>query len=120
MDEAERCHALAILDKGRLVADGTPEKLMGDLPAVVVEIESAAAGTRTVRELLLARDDIYDVAQIGSKLHVLVNTDRSDPQSYVQQILGANDVQAILRIAPPNLEDVFVMATLDKSRELAA
>jgi ABC-2 type transport system ATP-binding protein len=120
MDEAERCHALAILDKGRLVADGTPEKLMGDLPAVVVEIESAAAGTRTVRELLLARDDIYDVAQIGSKLHVLVNTDRSDPQSYVQQILGANDMRAILRIAPPNLEDVFVMATLDKPRELAA
>ena len=27
MDEAERCHALAILDKGSLVAEGSPEKL---------------------------------------------------------------------------------------------
>jgi ABC-2 type transport system ATP-binding protein len=120
MDEAERCHSLAILDEGRLVADGTPEQLMGELPAVVVEIESAAAGTRSVRELLLVSDNIFDVAQIGSKLHVLIDPACSDPQSYVEQILRATDVQAKLRIAQPNLEDVFVMATLDKPGELAA
>src|SRR5688572_14373278 len=31
MDEAERCHRLAILDHGRLVADGTPDELTGAL-----------------------------------------------------------------------------------------
>ena len=31
MDEAERCHRIAILDNGRLVADGTPSQLTGQL-----------------------------------------------------------------------------------------
>ncbi|HLT45455.1 MAG TPA: ABC transporter ATP-binding protein, partial [Luteimonas sp.] len=31
MDEAERCHQLAILDHGRLVADGSPDALTGGL-----------------------------------------------------------------------------------------
>jgi ABC-2 type transport system ATP-binding protein len=120
MDEAERCHSLAILDEGRLVANGTPEQLMADLPAVVVEIESPAAGTRSVREKLLACDDILDVAQLGSKLHALIDPSRAEPTAYVQRILDDSGVQAKLRIAEPSLEDVFVMATLDKPAELAA
>src|SRR5215470_3657461 len=32
MDEAERCHRLAILDHGRLVADGAPRALCEELP----------------------------------------------------------------------------------------
>mgnify|MGYP002133712841 CR=1 FL=1 len=31
MDEAERCHALAILDRGHIVANGSPQQLMADL-----------------------------------------------------------------------------------------
>ena len=38
MDEAERCHRLAILDRGRLVAEGVPKELMAGIPAIVVEI----------------------------------------------------------------------------------
>jgi ABC-2 type transport system ATP-binding protein len=40
MDEAERCHRLAILDRGKLVAEGTPELLMRNIDATVVEIEA--------------------------------------------------------------------------------
>jgi len=35
MDEAERCHRLAILERGRLVADGTPQDLIASLPGRV-------------------------------------------------------------------------------------
>ncbi|WP_108263627.1 ABC transporter ATP-binding protein [Mangrovicoccus ximenensis] len=39
MDEAERCHRLAILDRGRKRADGTPQDLMDALGATVLEVE---------------------------------------------------------------------------------
>ncbi len=120
MDEAERCHALAILDEGRLVADGTPEQLMSELPAAVVEIQSAAAGTRAVREALLAAADIFDVAQLGSRLHALVDPARSQPIAYVESLLQPTGIEAELSVVAPNLEDVFVMATLHKKTEQAA
>ena len=41
MDEAERCHELAILANGRIVAQGAPQQLMSDIPASVVEVEAA-------------------------------------------------------------------------------
>ena len=47
MDEAERCHRLAILAEGRLVAEGPPRQLMRDIAAAVVEIEAEdVAGAR--------------------------------------------------------------------------
>ncbi len=52
MDEAERCHELAILAEGRIVAQGEPQRLMSDIPAAVVEVE--AADTSAARRALLA------------------------------------------------------------------
>src|SRR5262249_27182001 len=38
MDEAERCHRLAILSQGKVVAEGEPGQLMDELPLHVVEV----------------------------------------------------------------------------------
>jgi ABC-2 type transport system ATP-binding protein len=38
MDEAERCHRLAILDRGRLVAEGEPLVLMREIGHTIVEV----------------------------------------------------------------------------------
>ncbi len=40
MDEAERCHRLAILDTGKLVAEGEPKELAANIDATVVELET--------------------------------------------------------------------------------
>ena len=40
MDEVERCHKLAILEDGIKRADGTPEQLMNNIAAHLVEIEA--------------------------------------------------------------------------------
>lgn len=108
MDEAERCHALAILDAGRLVADGTPGRLLADLPATVVEVE--AEQIRAVREKLIQLDGVIDAAQIGSRLHALLRPDISAPVEYLRTALGSEH-PATLNIVKPNLEDVFVIAT---------
>lgn len=108
MDEAERCHALAILDAGALVADGTPQDLLANLPATVVEVESPRI--RAVREALIKLDAVIDAAQIGQRLHALVQPAVTDPLVYLQQALP-EEFQATMSLVKPNLEDVFVMAT---------
>jgi len=110
MDEAERCHALAILDRGALVADGSPSDLLANLPATVVEVESPH--TRDVRKALVALQGVIDAAQIGPRLHVLLQPDIASPVNYLQTNLDPA-LQADMKIVKPNLEDVFVLATQD-------
>jgi ABC-2 type transport system ATP-binding protein len=109
MDEAERCHQIAILDEGALVAAGSPKQMMEDLPATVIEIESDQS--RKVRNSLLELDDVVDVAQIGSRLHALVDPSRSKPEAFLEKNITDQGLSATLRVVKPNLEDVFVMAT---------
>jgi ABC-2 type transport system ATP-binding protein len=109
MDEAERCHALAILDEGTLVAEGAPSQMMDTLPAHVVEIEAQSA--RSVRQTLLADHNVIDVAQLGARLHALVELSIDSPVEHLQKILAAANLPAQSKLIRPNLEDVFVMAT---------
>ncbi len=109
MDEAERCHGLAFLDRGTLVASGAPETLKNTLAATVVDLDSNES--RRVRNLLLPLPSIIDVAQIGTHLHVLVELGHKDPIELVSDVLKQNNLIADLNLVPPNLEDVFVMAT---------
>ena len=77
MDEAERCHQLAILADGKLVAQGVPRQLMADIPARVVEVE--AEDTVTARRALLEDPAVLSVAQLGTRLHVLLDPATADP-----------------------------------------
>jgi len=116
MDEAERCHRLAILDHGRLVADGTPRELMDALPGQVLIVESA--DLRRARERLEQFDGIDESAQIGAHLRVLVR-ERADARGRVAAHLRAGGVEAKVENAAPNLEDVFVSVTRGRHDEHA-
>ncbi|MGI9295358.1 MAG: ABC transporter ATP-binding protein [Pseudomonadales bacterium] len=116
MDEAERCHSIAILDEGQLVAQGEPKILMQNLPASVVEIESD--GTALVRTALLELDDVIDVAQLGSRLHALVKPERAAPEDFLRKVLTEKQLAATLQPVQANLEDVFVMATQNVATDL--
>lgn len=63
MDEAERCHELAILDQGLLVAQGSPEKLARDIAAQVLLV--TADQPRRVSKILDTAEFVHSTAQIG-------------------------------------------------------
>jgi ABC-2 type transport system ATP-binding protein len=107
MDEAERCHRLAILDRGRLAADGEPQKLCRALEASVVEIE--AADPRALNRALTGQPGIMGVTQLGLRLRVLVALTEADPLALLRNLLPNFRFEAELSRA--NLEDVFVAAT---------
>lgn len=107
MDEAERCHKLAILEDGMKRADGTPDQLMNNIAAHVVEIQ--AQGLRHLKQQLITLPDVVTAAQLGARLRVLINNTVSDPIGFLQQHSGimANKFS----IVRPSLEDVFITCT---------
>jgi ABC-2 type transport system ATP-binding protein len=109
MDEAERCHRLAILNQGRLVADGAPDDLMRDVGAIVVQIESRKS--RAVRNAILLAPEVWHVAQLGNRLHALVQPGLRDPIGLLEGLIAEVDASAGVSIIAASLEDVFVMAT---------
>jgi len=109
MDEAERCHGLAILDAGRLVAEGSPRALMDGIDAHVIEVETEAL--RAARAALDALPTVLSVAQLGTRLHALVDLAEHDPEGRVRRAFEAAGVPATIELARASLEDVFVAAT---------
>ncbi|HSJ96624.1 MAG TPA: ABC transporter ATP-binding protein [Myxococcota bacterium] len=109
MDEAERCHRLAILADGRLVAEGAPRQLMRDIEAAVVEIESEDVSA--ARGALAGDPQILSLAQLGTRLHALLDRDMADAAGHVRARVAAAGVTAEVHPVPASLEDVFVAAT---------
>jgi ABC-2 type transport system ATP-binding protein len=109
MDEAERCHRLAILAEGQLVAEGPPRRLMRDIPAAVVEIE--ADDTAAARAALHGDGSVRSIAQLGTRLHALLDRETPEPGSHVAGRLSDAGVVAHVHEVEASLEDVFVAAT---------
>ena len=119
MDEAERCHRLAILDRGALVADGTTSELTQALQGRTFEVE--AREPRRAQHALVGLPDVLSVAQIGNSLRVL-GRGTADTEALLQDTLRQAGLAADVRPSVPNLEDVFVSATRgrDPAQEQAA
>lgn len=107
MDEAERCHHLAIIDEGRKVADGTPSELKRALDSCLFTVESPEI--LKVREVLKGVSEVQATTQIGISLRVILATTVIDGKSLLESKLsGCN---AIVSPVAPSIEDVFVMST---------
>jgi ABC-2 type transport system ATP-binding protein len=110
MDEAERCHRLAILARGAKVADGTPEDLRQHTGMKVVEI--IADDPYEAQRALEGIAEIASVTQLGMRLRALVPEQLADPEGVVRRALERQRIAARTRLAEASLEDVFVAATL--------
>jgi len=82
MDEAERCHGIAILEDGIKRADGSPQQLMKELGAYVVEIDGE--NLRQLKQQLIAQQHIISAAQQGTHLRVLIKNNIAEPQQWLQ------------------------------------
>ena len=105
MDEAERCHGLAILERGIKRADGSPQQLMAAMGARVVEI--SGDDLRNLKQSLISESAVLSAAQIGSRLRVLVRSDIEDPLAWLKPRVASRTMEEVRA----SLEDVFVTCT---------
>lgn len=112
MDEAERCHRLAILDRGTKVADGAPTELQASTGMTIIEVQ--ADNPARAQALIKRLPDVASVTQLGLKLRVLIPDTTREPLSLVTRTLSEHDIQANAEEVPASLEDVFVAVTQKK------
>jgi ABC-2 type transport system ATP-binding protein len=112
LEDAEYCHALGLMFRGRLVAYGTPSGLKRSLVNVLLEVECPTP--HEALDLLAAAPGIQEAALFGTSLHVLLRPGATPETATaaVRAILSRAGLPAT-HIEPvfPSLEDVFVAAT---------
>jgi ABC-2 type transport system ATP-binding protein len=114
MDEAERCHRIAILDRGRLMVDGTPGELTGALAGRCLLVH--AAQPRRAQQVLAKMPGVLSVAQVGNVLRVLC----ADAGAAIERLrsgLREAGLEAEVETGSPSLEDVFVASTGQAARQ---
>jgi ABC-2 type transport system ATP-binding protein len=107
MDEAEYCHRLALMYRGKVIALGAPAELRAGLNSHALVRLDTPAPLETMRALEKA-PGIKDVAVFGGGLHVAVD-ELENGIAEIRRRLGDEGIQ-ILRLEKiqPSLEDVFV------------
>jgi len=106
MEEAEYCHRLALLNRGRLIALDTPRELRSRVVEPILEVRTDYAPGAV--EALRGTAGVLEAAMFGRALHVTV----ADAAHGLEAVRGALERagRSVDRIAPvePSLEDVFV------------
>jgi len=117
MDEAERCHKLAILDHGVKVADGAPQELQDNTGMSIVEV--LADNPYHAQSVIKQIPVVASVTQLGIRLRVLIPESVGDALDLVNRNLRQQNITAETRIAHATLEDVFVAVTLKPEQRAA-
>ncbi|HEY1374969.1 MAG TPA: ATP-binding cassette domain-containing protein [Candidatus Binatia bacterium] len=115
MDEAERlCDEIAIIDRGRIVAEGAPEELKGRLNRDVVAVEvagsnhhqadSAAALERALAGLPVVRE----ARREGTRLKVYVEGHETALPQIVETAARAGIAVQSITYSRPGLDEVFL------------
>ncbi|MDH4107063.1 MAG: ABC transporter ATP-binding protein [Gammaproteobacteria bacterium] len=117
MDEAERCHRLAILDRGVKVADGAPSELKASTGMTVVEV--SGDDPYAAQRALSGHAEVVSVTQLGVRLRILIPDSVPRALELVRAALSGAGVRAEAEIVPASLEDVFVAVTQNGRRREA-
>jgi len=106
MEEAEYCHRLALMNRGRLIALDTPANVRRLMPEPLLEIVTADGPG--VAQALQGRPGVTEAALFGRAVHVTVENAeaaaRELPAFLASRGLPVERVHTI----EPSLEDVFV------------
>jgi ABC-2 type transport system ATP-binding protein len=107
MDEAENCHRLAFIYRGKIVAEGTPQEMKTtQMQEQVVEIDCDPVDAALVA---LRESKLFDeVALYGSLIHAIGhNLDQKIVQARAT-LASKNVAVKSAEIILPSLEDVFI------------
>ena len=112
MEEADRlADRLAIIDHGRIVAEGTPAELKATIGADVVTVALEEGQSEVTRSLLSELQGIQDIRAEERSLTLFVQ-DGSQAVANVIRILDSAGIRVgPVAVSQPSLDEVFLRAT---------
>jgi ABC-2 type transport system ATP-binding protein len=106
MEEAEYCHRLSLMNKGKLIALDTPARLRAALPEPLLEIQTR--NSPLVVEALRDAPGVLEAGMFGRAVHVMVHN-AAEARKQIADLLHSRGLQfEEIREIPPSLEDVFI------------
>jgi ABC-2 type transport system ATP-binding protein len=106
LDEADRCHRVGLIHKGRLLACDAPDRLRRLMTGRILEIRTA--DLRGSARLLRERLPGTSVGLFGDRVHLVTDAPERDGE-LVGDILKREGIELRgIRQIEPSLEDVFV------------
>jgi len=103
MDEAERCHRIAYISYGQLIAHGTVPQVVSEAGLATMVVQGA--GLAEAMKRLEGAPGVDQIAPFGSTLHV-VGRDRAALEASVARVAAETGTTAVP--SETLLEDVFI------------
>jgi ABC-2 type transport system ATP-binding protein len=107
LDEAERCHRVALIHAGRLAAIGTTTEVKGVFagrPIVEVRVDRPVDAMR----LLDAMPEIEKTSLFGTAVHAVLRASTAGPEALTDRLRSAGLTVTSVSPVAPSLEDVFL------------
>lgn len=108
LDEAERCHRVALMHQGRLLFCDTPQQLKARLGKGVLAVISSEP--RRAREVLERNEGISSLVLTGDGVHVVVDEIARRMPEFSSALKTAGVPFDEIRPVTPTIEDLFVDA----------
>ena len=107
LDEAERCHRVALIHAGRLAVIGTVAEVKGIFAARPI-LEIRTDKPVQAMQLLDAMQEVEKTSLFGTALHAVLRSNEISPDAIAARLRAQGmQVTSVDRV-PPSLEDVFL------------
>jgi ABC-2 type transport system ATP-binding protein len=114
LDEAERCHRVALLNQGKLLFCDTPANLKTRLGKAVLAV--IAREPRRVRDALDGAAGISSLVLTGDGIHAVVDDAERRIPEFRSRLQSAGVAFDQLIQTPPTIEDLFVETVTEEGR----
>jgi ABC-2 type transport system ATP-binding protein len=106
LDEAERCHNIGLMNRGRIVVSGTPDELRAGMPGKVYEFQTPAPASvyKTLRE----KWPSSNVVLHGERVHFWTTAGDEGAKAAARWLNERGFGLVPYSEVPPSMEDVFV------------
>jgi len=119
LDEAERCHNVALTHEGKIQLMGPPAELRKTLNAKRLELTTAEVkeAEKLFSDATSQDGEILDVQRFGDRLDLLAREPDKARRSVEQQLQQAGIPFDEIRVDEPTLENTFVATLRDLGQE---